>query len=66
MPRFAFGASVWLFGAGLLLYVTLIVIDRIGDGIRLNLIVFDDNWYFTMLGLALFSIGHYIMARLRF
>ena len=66
MKRFIFGVLVWLCGAILLLYVALLVIDRLGDGRRLIGIVFEDNWRFTVPGLAFVAISYHIMSRVRF
>lgn len=65
MTRFTLGVSIWTAGAALLLYVAIIIIDRLGSGRRTLGIVFEDNWHVTLPGLALTVVGYRIMSRAR-
>lgn len=65
MRRFTLGVSIWTAGAALLLYVAIVLIDRLGDGRRTFGVVFEDNWHVTLPGLTLIFIGYHIMSRAR-
>ncbi|CAO4194000.1 hypothetical protein [Methylorubrum extorquens] len=65
MTRFTLGVSIWTAGAVLLLYVTIVLIDRVGSGRRFFGVVCEDNWYVTLPGLALTFVGYRIMSRAR-
>lgn len=63
MTRFTLGVAIWTSGAVLLLYIAIVLIDRLGDGRRTYGVVFEDNWHVTLPGLALTFIGCRIMSR---
>lgn len=65
MRRFTLGVSIWTAGVALLLYVAIVLIDRLGDGRRTFGVVFEDNWHVTLPGLTLIFIGYHIMSRAR-
>lgn len=65
MTRITLGVAIWTSGAALLLYVAIVLIDRLGDGRRTFGVVFEDNWQVTLPGLTLIFIGYRIMSRTR-
>lgn len=65
MTRITLGVAIWTSGAALLLYVAIVLIDRLGDGRRTFGVVFEDNCQVTLPGLTLIFIGYRIMSRTR-
>lgn len=65
ITRLTVGVAIWTSGAALLLYVGIVLIDRLGDGRRTFGVVFEDNWHVTLPGLALTFVGYRIITRAR-